>query len=336
MKKNRKVSRRRRKARFIASTTLKIAPVAIAIALVGRWTWANVASDLKFDLGFDDVTRFLNSDKTIEEQADMEIPEETNEDLIVEEDTEADKLTANESMIPSINLPSIIEQEEFERTSSELYDMGATIPYVEWEGLNQINEDVEAWIQIPGTKVNTVIVQGGDNDYYLHHSYKNEADDNGTVFIDHRDNPLTSDMTDLSDVTTIYGHNLRSGKMFGTLSNYKSQAFYDRNPYGIITTETGEVYKLDFFAGIIVDGKSENNVYIPDFIDESEFKAYFDYIAENSLFTSDVNVEYGDKIVVLSTCSYEVEYDKDARFVLFARLTKQLENTQEATNSLGK
>lgn len=336
MKKNRKVSRRRRKAGIIASTTLKIAPIAVVIALVGRWTWANVASDLMFDLGFDDLTQFLNNDKTIEEQVDIEIPEETKEDINVDVDSEVDKITANEPVISSINLPSIIEQEDFERASSELYDMGVTIPYVEWENLNQINEDVEAWIQIPGTKVNTVIAQGGDNDYYLHHSYKKEQDDNGTVFIDWRDNPLTSDMTDLSDVTTIYGHNLRSGKMFGTLSNYKSQSFYDRNPYGIITTEEGEVYKLDFFAGIIVDGRSESNVYIPDFIDESEFNAYFDYVVENSLFTSDVNVEYGDKIVVLSTCSYETEYDKNARFVLFGRLTKQLENTQEAVYGLGK
>lgn len=328
MKKERRMTKRKRKAIMIATTSLKIAPIAVLIALAGRWTWSNIGSDLKFQLGFDDVTKFLNNNKVIEEQVDIE---ETEEEIVEESIPEVEEL--EDATTAPINFPSIINQEEYVRISSELYDMEVAIPAVDWEGFNNVNEEVEAWIQIPGTKVNNVIVQGNDNEYYLHHDYKNEDDSAGSLFIDYHDNPLSSDTSDLSDVTTIYGHNLRSGKMFGTLSNYKSQSFYDRNPYGIITTESGDIYKLDFFAGIIVDGSDEANVYIPDFLDETEFNQYFDYVYTNSLFESDVDIQYGDKIIALSTCSYETD---NARFLLFGRLSKQLQNETSVSATLGR
>ncbi len=328
MKKNRKGKRRKR--RLIVATTLKIAPIALIIAAIGRWTWTSGKGEIMTLFNINENDRFLANDNQRVEQI---VDEEVSQNTVETEDNEIETTPAVVvPTIPSVPFPNIIEEEEFERTSSELYDTGVEIPQPDWDNLNAVNELSDSWIYIAGTKVNNPIVQYRDNDYYLHHDIENNDDNEGTLFIDYRDNPLSSEMSELSDVTTVYGHNQRSGRMFGTITNYKSQAFYDKWPYGIVLTENGNVYKLDFFAGIIVDGSDEANVYIPDFIDESEFNNYFDYVVSNSTFTSDCDIQYGDKIIALSTCSYE--YD-NARYVLFGRLTKQLTNDQEVEKTLG-
>ena len=97
--------------------------------------------------------------------------------------------------------------------------------------------------------------------------------------------------------------------------------------------ENGDIYKIDYFAGVIVDGMDNRNIYASDFIDESQFNAYFDNIVSNSTFQSDCKVEFGDKIVVFQTCSYE--YNR-ATFLLYGRLTKVLINDQEVQNTLGR
>ena len=39
---------------------------------------------------------------------------------------------------------------------------------IDFAVLDSQNPDVVAWIQIPGTQINYPVVQGKDNDYYLH------------------------------------------------------------------------------------------------------------------------------------------------------------------------
>lgn len=330
--KNRKKKRKGSKLGIIATASLRIAPAAAIIAGIGYWAWGTYIGDYKSLLEIEALNRFLNNDNERVEQEAEDYNPEIEEIVEIDNNEPEDNEMSAEPIIPAIDFPEIIPEVETERTSSELYDSGAFIPEVDWEKLNGTNELANAWIYIPGTKVNNPIVQCANNDYYLHHDIENNDSKAGTLFIDYRDNPLDSEMDELSDVTTIYGHNQKSGAMFGTIKNYKSQAFYDKWPYGVVVAENGDVYKLDFFAGIIVSGDSEENIYIPDFIDESEFKEFFDYIISNSTFESDCQIEYGDKIIALSTCSYEYN---NARFVLFGRLTKQLLNEQEVGNTLG-
>ena len=97
---------------------------------------------------------------------------------------------------------------------------------VDFNKLEEINPDVIAWIEIPGLEISYPVVQGRDNDYYLHHLITGENHKSGSIFMDFHN------QEDLSDRNTIiYGHNMKDGSMFGTLDQYQSQALYRNYPY---------------------------------------------------------------------------------------------------------
>ena len=97
---------------------------------------------------------------------------------------------------------------------------------IDFAGLQAVNPDVIAWIDIPGLSVSYPVVQGEDNSYYLHHLFTGEYNSSGSIFADCHNQP---DFTDQN--TIIYGHNMKNGSMFGTLSHYQDQVLWEENPY---------------------------------------------------------------------------------------------------------
>ena len=55
---------------------------------------------------------------------------------------------------------------------------------IDLEALRQENEDVVGWIMIPDTKVNYPLLQWTDNEFYLHHTWKQTPYANGSIFIE--------------------------------------------------------------------------------------------------------------------------------------------------------
>lgn len=52
---------------------------------------------------------------------------------------------------------------------------------VDFNKLEEINPDVIAWIEIPGLEISYPVVQGRDNDYYLHHLITGENHKSGSI-----------------------------------------------------------------------------------------------------------------------------------------------------------
>ena len=106
-------------------------------------------------------------------------------------------------------------------------DSGKTFTVLEdFEPLLQKNKNITGWITIEGTKIDYPVMKSlnGNGDYYLTHNFDQEKDKNGALFMD--------DRCDIMKPTVnwiIYGHNMKSGKMFGSLDNYKSEDFYDKH-----------------------------------------------------------------------------------------------------------
>ena len=113
---------------------------------------------------------------------------------------------------------------------------------VDFNKLEEINPDVIAWIEIPGLEISYPVVQGRDNDYYLHHLITGENHKSGSIFMDFHN------QEDLSDRNSIiYGHNMKDGSMFGTLDQYQSQALYRNYPYFYMYV-TGYIYEYQIFS----------------------------------------------------------------------------------------
>ncbi len=198
-------------------------------------------------------------------------------------------------------------QQESEADTEQLPMETAPIE-VDFEALWETNEDVVGWIYCEDTPINFPIVQTEDNDYYLRRLIDGTWNSSGTLFADYRN------AADFSDSNTIiYGHNMKNKGMFGTLSNYKEQSYYDDHPLMWLLTPDRN-YKVELIAGYVTSSTSE--IYSFGQTEEEVF-ALAERSIEKSTFTSDFQVLQGDRFVTLSTCSYE--YD-NARYVMIGRL----------------
>ena len=177
---------------------------------------------------------------------------------------------------------------------------------VDFQELHKMNSDIVGWLYCADTKINYPVVQTSDNEYYLHRLLDGSWNANGTIFMDYRN---SADMSDRN--TIIYGHNMKSGAMFGQLGRYKNQGFYDEHPYLYYITES-KTYRLDLLAGCIVD--STDSIYSLDPNEENIGRCM-----AHSTFAADKEYQ-GGPIVTLSTCTYE--YD-DARFIVLGELVKE-------------
>lgn len=93
-------------------------------------------------------------------------------------------------------------------------------------------------IEIPGTDILFPIVQGEDNEFYLHHDKEGNKHPFGEIFLDRDNNPNFTDQN-----SVIYGHNIRQAKtLFNGLLQYENQEFYE-------THKEINVYTLDGFKG---------------------------------------------------------------------------------------
>lgn len=103
---------------------------------------------------------------------------------------------------------------------------------IDWSGLKSQNEDIIAWIDIPGTVISYPVVQTMDDEYYLHHTITKEANDYGAIFLSSMNR---KDFTDSHSI--IYGHNMRDGTMFAGVNDYEERHVYESSPYIHIYTQ---------------------------------------------------------------------------------------------------
>lgn len=187
--------------------------------------------------------------------------------------------------------------------------LGKEVLRVDFDILRGVNSQITAWITGCGGSIHYPVVQGGDNVFYLNHLIDRSENKNGSIFMDCRN---VSDFTDRN--TFIYGHNMRNGAMFAALANYGSQQYYNDHPALTLVTPEG-TYSLQVFSGYVTPGTSDS--YQMEYVDDADFQAYLDRVQSQSDFTPMVSVDASDRIVTLSTCTYDYE---DARYVLHCKL----------------
>lgn len=177
---------------------------------------------------------------------------------------------------------------------------------IDFEGMKKEYKDITGWIYSPNTKINYPVVKSKDNAEYLKTMPNGKYNSAGSIFADCRNGEFGQERNYI-----IYGHNMKNDSMFGSLSEYKKQAFYQAHPVIYYTTPEKE-YELKVFAGFVTSSASE--CYIIDHTEES-LAEYMANAKKKSTFKSDTEYNTGDNIVTLSTCSSDY---KDARYVLIA------------------
>ncbi len=185
----------------------------------------------------------------------------------------------------------------------------------QYKSLYNQNKNLIGWLKIADTIIDYPVMQTGDNDYYQNHNINLEEDRNGALFMD-----TACDVRTPSTNFIIYGHNMRSGKMFGSLDDYESEAFYQAHKTIQFDTIYEEgTYEVMYVFRSRVYQKDEVVFKYYQFIDansEEEFNSYMKEMAALSFYDTGVTASYGDQLLTLSTCDYEEE---DGRFVVVAK-----------------
>ncbi len=185
----------------------------------------------------------------------------------------------------------------------------------EYKNLKNQYPDLIGWLKIADTNIDYPVMQSEDNDFYLDHDLNGKYDKNGTIFMD-----TACDVVKGNTNTILYGHHMKSGKMFGHLVKYSDKNYYEKHKY----IEFDTIYEKGTYEVMYV---FRSRVYREDeivfkyyqFIDangEKEFDSNMNEMAAMSLYSTGVKARYGDELLTLSTCDYA---EKDGRFVVVAK-----------------
>jgi len=198
-----------------------------------------------------------------------------------------------------------------------LTEEDTTVPDIltEYEKVHQKNQKLIGWVKIDDTIIDYPVMQTINNEYYLDHNFNQEEDRNGCIFMDYQ-----CDVVKGCDNIILYGHHMKSGKMFGTLNKYSSESYFEEHPVIQFDTiyEKGKYQVMYVFRSKVYSEEDVTFKYY-QFINaasEMEFNSYLNEMAALSLYDTGVTAAYGDKLLTLSTCDYQ---EKKGRFVVVAK-----------------
>lgn len=180
------------------------------------------------------------------------------------------------------------------------------------------NEDMAAWLQIPDTNIDyPVMWTPRDENYYLYRDFEGRDNQNGCLILD-----TDSSLDPLTTNLIIHGHNMRSGAMFGNLTDYEDFSYYEKHKQIILhTQERMQNYEVIAVFRSQVFKKSDDVFKFYKFFQadtQEEFDDFYNNIKQMSLYDTGVTAQFGDRFLTLSTCVYHVE---QGRFVVVAKET---------------
>ena len=210
---------------------------------------------------------------------------------VKQRELEYEKLRQEETL--SAATETVIAEPETEESTEEtviycdpVYDFGQ---------LHEQNQDIYAWIVVPGTQVDYPLLQSETDNYYLDYNLDHSKGYPGCIYTNQ------CNRKDFSDYNTVlYGHNMKNLSMFGSLKKYKTEDFYkDHQFFTIYTSECA--YRYQIFA--YYDVPETDEVYTVGFAPDDTFQKFIDKMKQKSYDDTGVNVTKDDHIMTLSTCS---------------------------------
>ncbi len=189
----------------------------------------------------------------------------------------------------------------------------------EYETLYNKNKKLIGWLKIDDTNIDYPVMQTANNEYYLDHNFNQEYDKNGSLFMD-----AACDVVHRNTNLIIYGHHMKSGKMFGNLNNYSSKDYCEKHS----TIRFDTIYEKGLYQVMYVFRSriyNEDEVVFKyyqffDAASEKEFESNMQEMEALSLYDTGVRAAFGDELLTLSTCDSS---EPDGRFVVVAKRIQQ-------------
>lgn len=180
--------------------------------------------------------------------------------------------------------------------------------FIDFEGLKEVNEDVCGYIKINGTQISYPVMRSEQPDKYLRRNFYRESSIYGSIYLDNAGYHAGTNLV-------LYGHNMKSGKMFGELKRYLDDGFAQEHQE--IRYITGEEIRIYYLCAVFQAPADEEKLIknlIPYTAEECRMLA--DFITEQG-GTIYQEFSWGDQLITLVTCEYS---NKNGRLFVIGRL----------------
>lgn len=170
---------------------------------------------------------------------------------------------------------------------------------IDFDYLKTLNEDIYAWITVPGTIIDYPVLQHPTDDaYYLHHNLDGSYGYPGCIYTESLN---AKDFTDPN--TVIYGHNMKAGTMFAQLHEFEDRDFFDANREVLVYLPE-KTLRYEIFAAYVYDDR--HLLYSFDFSDQEVYASYLKSLYEirdmSANIDKDITVTAENRIITLVTC----------------------------------
>lgn len=187
---------------------------------------------------------------------------------------------------------------------------------IDFNELKKINDDIYAYIKIPGTVIDYPVVQATyeDDDFYLNHDLNKKYKFAGSIYTEKKNSRSFNDRN-----TVLYGHNMLNGTMFQNLHKFRNKEFFEQNEYIYIYTP-GHILTYKICAAYKYDNRHLLNTI--DYSDNTVFEDYLNYVKNpTSMMVNkrEVELNLDSKLITLSTC---IGDEKNYRYLVQGVLIK--------------
>lgn len=263
-------------------------------------------------------------------------------DLIIDTDTLSDSGNGEEK-------PEDPDEGDEKKPEKEPEKEEALTPEQQWEKVKQefpdvvfpsdiqlkyarlygTNREFVGYLSAEGVDMSLPVVQTDNDETYLNKNFYGKNTKYGCPFVTHL-NTIGPDRDSLDMNTVIFGHYMKDGSVFGNLFKYKDIEGFKAAP--VITFNTlYHDYSWKIIATFITNAEEKDDngyvfkYYFTSLSTQERYSAYLSELSQRSLYDTGVDVLPGDKILTLSTCSYEFD---EARLVVVARLVRNGESAE--------
>lgn len=188
----------------------------------------------------------------------------------------------------------------------------------DFEQLKETNEDIYAWITIPGTQVDYPVLQSEEDDYYLDKNLDHSTGYPGCIYTNQCNRKSFDDLN-----TILYGHNMKNDSMFGSLHDYEAEENFETNRMIYVYTEekrlTYEIVVAVKFTDVYIPevygtvSTSGNEQFMVDLKENAQRYSTVSHILEREVLPE-------EKLITLSTC---ISGESSKRYIIVGVLTEE-------------
>lgn len=197
----------------------------------------------------------------------------------------------------------------FQEQGSDIY----LLRHVDFMALRQRNPEVIAWIFIPDTPIDyPVLHHNSDVNWYLKHNADNQPDIEGAIFL-----PPEIELPDTHLI--LHGHNMRSGRMFGSLKKYKDGTYGKSHPYIYLYTPY-HTFRAAVFASYTSRAGDDTFQY-EHLLQTKDYSEWLEKLTARSDYPWDITPDASARCLTLSTCAGDG--DPTGRYTIHAAILTQ-------------